>query len=400
MEGELVKMKKILSLLLALCMLPAAIPAAAEEDVSGTWYIIMMNLTVGTMELNADGTCSLSVSNAGEEMSAEGTWTQEGEKLSVHVNDNTLPLTFGGDQLLFDAEGIAALVGSSSLGAPGMDLSVLSGLIQISREPGFITAAEFSAYQENGTLPEGKTEEEMQTFQAEMMSAVMLLMGSMNADGSGSGAADEAPAPDLTILEDNFYVRDSYDGQEGIYIAKVQNNNDVPAYLSGGTMTLRDAEGNEVGMADYLRSTGSCYLEPGEITFLSITADVNEGASVDSYDVDLQSSSISYQAPDTALEVSAAELRVEEEYDTSYYAAATVTNTTENTLAHIYAIIAVRDEEGKLLDLANAGLYQNELPAGSTVILVESLDSRAGDYCTKNGLTPSQVEAYAWIASY
>ena len=46
-------MKKILALILALCLALAAVPVLAEDDLSGTWYMVMMGLTAGTFELNA-----------------------------------------------------------------------------------------------------------------------------------------------------------------------------------------------------------------------------------------------------------------------------------------------------------------------------------------------------------
>ena len=145
-------MKKALALLAALCMLLTALPVLAEEDASGTWHIVMLGMTVGTLDLNADGTCSLITSDEKEEAPVEGTWTLDGEKITVDANGSTLPLTYDGTNLLFDIEGLAALgVDTSSLGE-GLDPSMLSSLIQISREPGKITAAEFSAYQADGTL--------------------------------------------------------------------------------------------------------------------------------------------------------------------------------------------------------------------------------------------------------
>ena len=198
-------------------------------------------------------------------------------------------------------------------------------------------------------------------------------------------------------MEENFYVRESYSGQEGVYIAKVQNNSETPAYLSDGSLILRDADGNEVGKVEYMRTTGSRYLDPGEITFVSLVADVEAGASVEGYSAELQSSAITYQTQDTALEISASELRKEEGYFTNYYATATITNNLDKPQSRISAILAVRASDGKLVDLNSASIYQNELGAGSTITLVDSVDSRAVEYCTKNNLTPDQVEAYAMV---
>ena len=386
-------MKRILALLLTLCMLLASTSVLAEEtaSASGTWYLVMIGLTAGTFELNEDGSCAVTFSNNGEEQNLAGTWTQEEDKISIDIDNGTLSLVLDGENLLFNLEDIAALgLEQTGVDISSADLSAFSSLIQISREPGKVTAEELSAYQENGTLPEGKTKEDMDAFMAEMMSGLFSLMGGMD-------TYTEEPGPDVTVVEDNFYVREGYGCQEGVYLAKIQNNNDVAVYLSNGSMILRDAENNEVGMVEYLGTTGSTYLEPGEATFISITADVNEGAVVDSYNVNLSTTLQSYQTPDTGLDVSAVELREEKDYFTNYYAAATITNTMDQPLSDISAVIAVRDAEGKLIDVTCQGLYMNELAAGSSITLVNNLDSRAVDYCTNNGIALGQVEAFAWI---
>ena len=41
-------MKKLTALLLALCMLLAVVPALGE-DFSGTWYMVLEDVTVGTL---------------------------------------------------------------------------------------------------------------------------------------------------------------------------------------------------------------------------------------------------------------------------------------------------------------------------------------------------------------
>ena len=43
------KMKTLLALLMALCMLMTALPVMAEETVSGTWYLVVLGLTAGTL---------------------------------------------------------------------------------------------------------------------------------------------------------------------------------------------------------------------------------------------------------------------------------------------------------------------------------------------------------------
>ena len=156
-------MKKTLALILALCLVLAAVPVLAEDDLSGTWYMVMMGLTAGTFELNADGTCTCTTSVMGsEEQSAEGSWTTDGTVVTLSMDGKDMPLTYDGTDLLFSEEAVAVLGGEDFMS--GMDMSMLSSLFKFSREPGAVTAAEFTAFQTDGTVPEGKTEEEIEAF--------------------------------------------------------------------------------------------------------------------------------------------------------------------------------------------------------------------------------------------
>ena len=390
-------MKKILALTLVLCMALAAIPALAETaaDFTGTWYLLMLGMTGGTFELNADGTCTGTSATAEEEQKAEGTWSAEGDTVTLTVQGQNLPLTFDGTDLLLGAEALAVFGGDTI--PEGLDASMLSALIKFSREPGTVTTAEFSAYQNDGTVPEGKTEADMQAIQAQMMALFMMMMPS-DVDTGVTGGTAEAALP-LSILEENFYVRKSYgDQMEGYYLAKVMNENDAPLRISDALLVLKDADGNEVGRTEYLGRSGSTYLEPGEMSFVSVRADVAEGSTAESYEISFETSASSY-GTDTQLEAANPEIRVKEGYWTSYYAAATITNASDAPISQASIVVALRDNEGKLLDLSTAGIYQNELAAGSTITLVDSIDSNTVDYCTENGITLGDVEAFGWVES-
>lgn len=389
-------MKKYIALALALCMALAVFPVFADEA-GGTWYLNYFGMTAGTLELKDDGTCGLTSSIGGESQTVEGTWTAEDGKISVNANGQLLPFLFDGTSLTMDMEGIAALTGTdlSSVEASGMNADMLNAFISFTREPSAITAEEFSAYQADGTIPEGKSKEDFAQIQANMMSMFALLYGSMSFDGTGESAAEASYG--ITILEENFYLRDSYSGQQGYYIAKVKNENEVPVYLSSATLVLSDAELNEVGRGEYFATTGSRYLEPGEESFISIQAEVNEGAVTDSHACGINCTDVSYQTPDLAYEVNDASIRVDKNDSTFYYAAATVTNTGDAPQSGINVVIAVKDGEGNLIDLVSGSLWRNELGAKSSFTFIESIDSRSVEYCTNNGLTLSGAEAFAWV---
>ena len=78
-------MKKLVSLLLALCLAAMMIPAFAEEDLTGVWYGNMMGMGV-TITLNEDGTFEMA---AGGNVMASGTWKVEDGKLLLDVEGDT-----------------------------------------------------------------------------------------------------------------------------------------------------------------------------------------------------------------------------------------------------------------------------------------------------------------------
>ncbi len=395
-------MKKTLALILVLCLALAAVPVLAEDDLSGTWYMVMMGLTGGTFELNADGTCTGTASvTGGEGQIAEGSWTTDGTVVTLTMEGKDMPLTYDGTDLLFGEEAISALGDESFMS--GTDMSMLSSLIKFSREPGTVTAAEFTAFQSDGTVPEGKTEEEMVAIQAEIMSLFFSMMESMdtgNTSGTVTTDPEAAPAgePALTLVEENFYLRQSYgDKFDGVYIAKLRNDTEIPLYIDKGSLTLLDADGNEVGKQDYFDPCGSRYLEPGEASFVSLIARVNEGASAEKYETDfkvVQTDNLVLH--DTVIDLAGAELRVTEGPYQNYYAAATFTNNGDAPLSRVNVVIALRADDGSLIQLINATLGQHELAAGSTITLINNVDNRAVTYCTENNLTLADVEAYAW----
>ena len=352
-------MKKWTAALLALCMLLAAVPALGEgEDVSGDWYANIVDVTAGTLTLNADGTASLEVLDpTGAPMNADGEWT---------FADGVVTMTVEGSSAEFTLT-------DGSLNADWFPLP-------FTRTKGKLTRLQAVTLINGGEieLPEGVTQEEAEACAA---------------DYAAYMKADEPEEPELSILRESFKVVESYNGYRGVYIAKVQNNTGSPFYITGGTLTMKDAEGNAVGEAKYLSQCGSKYLEPGEISFISIEADVNEGATVADFEKTVSVSDRGY-GTDVTLPVTDPEYKIGM-YD-NYFLRATVTNDTDEARPNINMVLVAEDAEGDLLLLCTASLYYYELGAGSTITLVNSVDSRTQKYFEENGITPVAVEAYAY----
>lgn len=101
-------MKKFFALMLVLAMACAMLPAAAEEDMTGVWY--MKTMTVGeqtidvammgmegSLTLNADGTGVMA--SSGQE--SECTWTAT----SITINGDTAELALADGALVITSEG-------------------------------------------------------------------------------------------------------------------------------------------------------------------------------------------------------------------------------------------------------------------------------------------------------
>ena len=148
-------MKKFLALMLALCMMLVSIPVLAETDFSGTWYLIIADITCGTFELNADGTCNATTIASGEEKKLTGTWSAEGNAVTLTIGEQPLLLSFDGTDLVIGVQETATAKDGAESGS----------LLKFSRESGVVTAGQLEAYSTSGTVPEGKTKEDMEKVQ-------------------------------------------------------------------------------------------------------------------------------------------------------------------------------------------------------------------------------------------
>ena len=107
-------MKKLISLVLILCMACMLIPAVAEEEsVLGTWYLkeaVMEGLTLQasdlgmsiTMEFGEDGTLVVTTSYGGDPEVETDTWVQDGSVITITSNGQDMPLTLANGVLSMD----------------------------------------------------------------------------------------------------------------------------------------------------------------------------------------------------------------------------------------------------------------------------------------------------------
>ena len=108
-------MKKLVSMILILCMACMLIPAMAEEDLTGEWYASYAGVAM-TMNINADGTLTMTI--PGMEEPAAGTWTLDGDQIVITVQDSPasgtvtaegIALSESGMELLFTREPVESI---------------------------------------------------------------------------------------------------------------------------------------------------------------------------------------------------------------------------------------------------------------------------------------------------
>ena len=91
-------MKKIFAMILALCLLLAAVPALAE-DFTGLWNLVLADVNLGWFQFNEDGTLSADLVGVGE---TTGTWTSTEDSVTVTIQGDSTVMAWDGTMLYSD----------------------------------------------------------------------------------------------------------------------------------------------------------------------------------------------------------------------------------------------------------------------------------------------------------
>ena len=380
-------MKKLTALLLALCMLLAVVPALGE-DFSGTWYMVLEDVNVGTLEMNADGTFSLTVQAGEEANSIEGTW---------EATDAGVTLTANGDpaEALYDAE-----AGTLTIAKLPIPMQREKGKYEVQLMMDVLDVSKANEVE----LPEGVTYLDAATTALAFVMKLNELKGILGGTGTETGTGTEdGGAPDATeapaggtgvdILAENFVVTESYSGYDGTYIAKVQNNTGSPLWLTGGSLVVKDTSGNLVGTREYLSTCGSKYLEPCEISIATMQVELEADGEY-TYEKVIKAEAKSWSGPDAAVTVTDPAY-VEGKYD-SKLLQATVTNDTEQNLPDVEIAFLLSDENGLPLALVTHTLYNTELCPNSSLVVKSNVYTKVAEYFAAKSIIPA-VEAFAWV---
>ncbi len=220
--------------------------------------------------------------------------------------------------------------------------------------------------------------------------AVILVFGMFLA----AACSASADGMELTYLSENYIEYEGYSGMKAVYLAKVQNNTAEGFYVTTGTLTLYDAEGNEAASNKYFQTMGSKYLAPGEITFLSIEVKIPEGVEIKDHKVEIIPVEKNYTGEDYVIEVN--DVVYDPTNESNPQITTTITNTYDKPLPHITMVYAVEDAEGLIYYLGTYSLGMNSLGAGSSFIFLTAMNKDIITYVQENGITLTHVESLAF----
>ena len=109
-------MKKLIALILILCMACMLIPAMAEDDILGDWYLVELNM--GETKINpADlgmnmtytfkdgGVLEVTGEMMGETNSQTGTWTLDGSTVTMTIEDQPQSATYADGKIMIESDG-------------------------------------------------------------------------------------------------------------------------------------------------------------------------------------------------------------------------------------------------------------------------------------------------------
>lgn len=228
----------------------------------------------------------------------------------------------------------------------------------------------------------------MKKFFAAFLAAALMLTG-VSAMAAGK----------LSVTNEVFHVFEHSSWADVYIYAKIENVGDKPISVHSGIVEIYDENGDVITSADYLNAYAK-YLQPGEYTYAKMSVNVEEGNPVPAdYMLTISGKSEKdYSNLRLPVETSL-DMNAKDRWDNDVsYMYATVTNNTEEPLYSINCVMALLDAEGNIIALYDDGLYSDKaLMPGSSVIFRRELYSDIKDYMENNSITPTAVDAIAYV---
>ena len=210
-------------------------------------------------------------------------------------------------------------------------------------------------------------------------------------------ASTALAAGKLSMAQENYHTVSSL-WSYGYGYAKLENLGDKPIKVIAGVLEIYDENGDVITSTDWL-SDYACVLQPGEYTYASLRAEIEEGSAAPAdYSITItgktDNSVSTLRLPCTT----SLELGVESGWWTYNYMYAEVTNNTVAPLYDIAVVFALLDAEGNILYMADDALYsERALGPGSTMIFRKDIESGFMEYFAENNLVPTTVDAIAYV---
>ncbi len=204
----------------------------------------------------------------------------------------------------------------------------------------------------------------------------------------------------IVSTQENFITLDEWGTNSYVY-ARIENTGDKPAEYSAGLLEVYDTNGDTLASTSYLNVHG-IVLQPGEYAYVDADVSIDEphsSADVDDYMLTVTAKNGSNSKTlRFACEAEWAPDFPVNSYWTSDYMIATFTNTTDDVLYDVSFAFALLDDENNILYVENESLYDTVgIAAGSTVVIRVEVSDSLLEFYENKGITPTHVDAYAYV---
>lgn len=178
------------------------------------------------------------------------------------------------------------------------------------------------------------------------------------------------------------------------FFARVENTGDTAAYLDfDGSLIGFDADDNVIINESYVSSyPNRPLLAPGESVYVReyILEDSLRTATVTDYKYTPKADKYGYEYEYIPCEGSV-QFVGGDSYDN--YTFVTFTNTTDSILYNFSTIVALFDQEGKLMYVNSSHHSSVGVHPGCTITVRETIDSDLAAYYTREGLIPTTIDS-------
>ena len=201
------------------------------------------------------------------------------------------------------------------------------------------------------------------------------------------------------VTQEAFYVRPFTTYFAGEIYAEVTNTGDKPVVFNGGLVELYNPSSDAIES----KNLHSCYpsiLAPGESGYFYSTIYVKEATEksfIDDYALTVTGKAENANETVRLEAAGVYELFQRSKYSSSQTVIATVTNNTPEMLRGLRVVFVLFDGEDKLPYANSTELYSLGVPAGQTLEVRDTVDSRLVGAWEEDGVVPTRVDIIAYV---